>query len=233
MLDGYNVEIEIEELGQHHVVLVIRALRLIVLGRTLGDAQQLARAAIASRSQDDGAAGLNLPPLATSMTRSQRAPRHPTRPGPHDGDTENSTVGCRRAGLAEAVWLRRRRSALNGCRATSSARARRFPAVTLPPEHAGRHPAWRRTSVVATHESADSMRSARRRPPENREARLVRESIATTSPIPSAPDHRQPAIPYWQWPVRLAANGLHSAARPVSNSAHGWQSSNLQDARGM
>lgn len=53
MLDGYNVEIEIEELGQHHVVLVIRALRLIVLGRTLGDAQQLARAAIASRSQDD------------------------------------------------------------------------------------------------------------------------------------------------------------------------------------
>ena len=52
MLDGYYVEID--ELDQHHVVLVMRALRLIVLGRTLGEAQQLARAAIASRSQEDG-----------------------------------------------------------------------------------------------------------------------------------------------------------------------------------
>jgi len=51
MLDGYNVEVD--ELDQHHVVLVIRALRLIVLGRTLGEAQQLARAAIALRSQED------------------------------------------------------------------------------------------------------------------------------------------------------------------------------------
>ena len=52
MLDGYYVEID--ELDQHHVVLVMRALRLIVLGRTFGEAQQLARAAIASRSQEDG-----------------------------------------------------------------------------------------------------------------------------------------------------------------------------------
>ena len=55
LVDGYNVELD--ELDQHHVVLVMRALRLIVLGRTLGEAQQLARAAIASHSQEMAGAG--------------------------------------------------------------------------------------------------------------------------------------------------------------------------------
>ena len=50
VLDDYNVEID--EIDQHHVGLIIRALRLIVLGRTLGEAQQLARAAIAARRQE-------------------------------------------------------------------------------------------------------------------------------------------------------------------------------------
>jgi len=50
VLDEYNVEID--EIDQHHVGLIVRALRLIVLGRTLGEAQQLARAAIASRRQE-------------------------------------------------------------------------------------------------------------------------------------------------------------------------------------
>jgi hypothetical protein len=50
MLDEYNVEID--EIDQHHVRLVVRALRLIVLGRTLDEAKELARAAIASRRQD-------------------------------------------------------------------------------------------------------------------------------------------------------------------------------------
>jgi hypothetical protein len=49
-MDGYNVEIE--EIDQQHVVLVIRASRLIVLGRTFDEAQQLATAAIAWRRQD-------------------------------------------------------------------------------------------------------------------------------------------------------------------------------------
>ena len=44
-MDEYNVEIE--EIDQQHVVLVIRALRLIVLGRTLHEALQLATTAIA------------------------------------------------------------------------------------------------------------------------------------------------------------------------------------------
>jgi hypothetical protein len=51
-MDEYNVEIE--EIDQQHVVLVIRALHLIVLGRTLDEAQQLATAAIAWRRQDGG-----------------------------------------------------------------------------------------------------------------------------------------------------------------------------------
>jgi hypothetical protein len=46
--------VEIDEIDQHHVVLVIRALRLIVLGRTLSEAQRPARAAIASRRQEGG-----------------------------------------------------------------------------------------------------------------------------------------------------------------------------------
>jgi hypothetical protein len=49
-MDEYNFEIE--EISQQHVVLVIRALRLIVLGRTLHEAQQLAMAAIAWRRQE-------------------------------------------------------------------------------------------------------------------------------------------------------------------------------------
>ena len=52
VLDEYNVEID--EIDPCHVVLVIRALRLIVLGRTLDEAKQLASAAIASRSQEGG-----------------------------------------------------------------------------------------------------------------------------------------------------------------------------------
>jgi hypothetical protein len=51
-LDEYNVEVD--EVDQHHVVLVIRALHVIVLGRTLCEARQLARAAIASRDQAGG-----------------------------------------------------------------------------------------------------------------------------------------------------------------------------------
>jgi hypothetical protein len=47
VLDEYNAEID--EIDRDHVVLVVRALRLIVLGRTLDEAQQLAGAAIASR----------------------------------------------------------------------------------------------------------------------------------------------------------------------------------------
>ena len=52
MVEEYNVEIE--EIDQQHVVLVIRALRLIVLGRTLAEARQLATAAIAWRRQEGG-----------------------------------------------------------------------------------------------------------------------------------------------------------------------------------
>jgi hypothetical protein len=52
VLDEYNIEID--EIDQHHVVLVIRALRLIVLGRTLSEAQKLARAAVASHRQEGG-----------------------------------------------------------------------------------------------------------------------------------------------------------------------------------
>ncbi|MBO0766923.1 MAG: hypothetical protein J2P50_20350, partial [Hyphomicrobiaceae bacterium] len=52
MLGGYRVEIE--DSGSEHVVLSIPALRLIVIGRTLGEAEELARAAIAFRRQDDG-----------------------------------------------------------------------------------------------------------------------------------------------------------------------------------
>jgi hypothetical protein len=49
-MDEYDVENE--EISQQHVVLVIRALRLIVLGRTLHEAQQLAAAAISWRRQE-------------------------------------------------------------------------------------------------------------------------------------------------------------------------------------
>jgi hypothetical protein len=52
MLGEYDVEIE--HADQHHVVLVIRALHVIVLGRTLCEARQLARAAIVSRDQVSG-----------------------------------------------------------------------------------------------------------------------------------------------------------------------------------
>jgi hypothetical protein len=48
VLDEYSVKID--EIDQLHVVLVIRALRLLVLGRTFEEAQRLARAAILSRA---------------------------------------------------------------------------------------------------------------------------------------------------------------------------------------
>ena len=51
-MDEYNVEVE--EIDQQHVALVIRALRLIVLGRTLAEARQLATAAIAWQRQEGG-----------------------------------------------------------------------------------------------------------------------------------------------------------------------------------
>ena len=72
LLDEYKIEID--EIDQHHVGLIIRALRLIVLGRTLGEAQQLARAAITSRRQEgsqhsaQGAAALT----GDSVTASRR-----------------------------------------------------------------------------------------------------------------------------------------------------------------
>lgn len=49
-----DVTVEIDEIDQQHVVLAVRALRLIVLGRTLAEAQALVRAAVAFRSQDPG-----------------------------------------------------------------------------------------------------------------------------------------------------------------------------------
>jgi hypothetical protein len=52
-MDEYNVEIE--EIDQQQVVLVIRALRLIVRGRTPVEARQLATAAIAWRVQESDA----------------------------------------------------------------------------------------------------------------------------------------------------------------------------------
>jgi hypothetical protein len=51
-MDEYNVEVE--EIDQQHVALVIRALRLIVLGRTLAEARQLAMAAITWRRREGG-----------------------------------------------------------------------------------------------------------------------------------------------------------------------------------
>jgi hypothetical protein len=58
-MDEYDVEIE--EIDQQHVVLVIRALRLIVQGRTLREAQQLATAAIAWRRLEGGQAWAQSP----------------------------------------------------------------------------------------------------------------------------------------------------------------------------
>ncbi len=52
MLGDYRVEIENSCSGQ--IVLSIPALRLIVMGRTLSEAEELARAALAFRWQDDG-----------------------------------------------------------------------------------------------------------------------------------------------------------------------------------
>ena len=52
MLGDYRVEIEDSASGQ--IVLSIPALRLIVMGRTLAEAEELARAALAFRWQDDG-----------------------------------------------------------------------------------------------------------------------------------------------------------------------------------
>jgi hypothetical protein len=52
MLGDYHVEIEDSCSGQ--IVMSISALRLIVMGRTLGEAEELARAALAFRWQDEG-----------------------------------------------------------------------------------------------------------------------------------------------------------------------------------
>jgi hypothetical protein len=77
MADEYTIEID--ETDPQHVVLVIRVLRLIVQGRTLHEAEQLARAALAwhlregdkrrsqteaGRSPDDATAASAEPPDA-------------------------------------------------------------------------------------------------------------------------------------------------------------------------
>ncbi len=46
--------VEIEDSGSGQIVLSIPALRLIVMGRTLSEAEELARAALAFRWQDGG-----------------------------------------------------------------------------------------------------------------------------------------------------------------------------------
>ena len=73
VFDEYNVEID--EIDQLHVGLIVRALRLIVLGRTLGEAQPLARAAITSRRQEgsqhsaQGAAALTGDSVTAAMSQ--------------------------------------------------------------------------------------------------------------------------------------------------------------------
>jgi len=52
MLGDYRVEIE--DSASDQIVLSIPALRLIVMGRTLREAEELARAALAFRWQDEG-----------------------------------------------------------------------------------------------------------------------------------------------------------------------------------
>ena len=69
MLGDYRVEIE--DSGSGQVVLSIPAVRLIVMGRTLSEAEELARAALAFRRQD-----LARPPSG----RRHAQPISPTRP---------------------------------------------------------------------------------------------------------------------------------------------------------
>ena len=66
VLDGYRVEIE--QIDHQRVVLAIPALRLLVLGRSLDDALERARAAIGFRVHDDDW------PRQRSFTLARRAP---------------------------------------------------------------------------------------------------------------------------------------------------------------
>jgi hypothetical protein len=65
MLGDYRVEIE--DSGSEHVVLSIPALRLIVVGRTLSEAEELASAALAFRRQDGSQAAERSTPCSTDL----------------------------------------------------------------------------------------------------------------------------------------------------------------------
>ena len=65
MLGDYRVEIE--DSGSEQVVLSIPALRLIVMGRTLSEAEELARAALAFRRPDFSQAAERSTPRPTDL----------------------------------------------------------------------------------------------------------------------------------------------------------------------
>jgi hypothetical protein len=65
MLGDYRVEIE--DSGSGQAVLSIPALRLIVMGRTLSEAEELARAALAFRRQDFSQAAERSTPRLTDL----------------------------------------------------------------------------------------------------------------------------------------------------------------------
>ena len=69
MLNDYNVELD--EIDQYHVTLVIRALAPIVLGRTPGEAEQLAKQPSPRVARRMSGTGLKLPTVMATIARWQ------------------------------------------------------------------------------------------------------------------------------------------------------------------